>query len=84
MATDEENSRNEITYHWTNDEIGVALQSWLWVSVELMAYVSEAIAINHKCAQMHELPWGHWRIFNNQESTFENKVEINEWCYYKH
>ena len=37
MVTDEGNSRNEIE-HWTNDEIGVAVQSWLWVQVELMAW----------------------------------------------
>ena len=37
MATDEGNSRNEIE-HWTNNEIGVAVQSWLWVRVELMAW----------------------------------------------
>ena len=28
VATDEGNSRNEIR-HWANDEIGVAVQSWL-------------------------------------------------------
>ena len=37
VATDEGNSRNEM-WHWTNDEIGVAVQSWLWVRVELMAW----------------------------------------------
>ena len=37
VATDEGNSRNE-TWHWTNDEIGLAVQSWLWVRVELMAW----------------------------------------------
>ena len=26
------------TLHWTNDEIGVAVQSWLWGRVELMAW----------------------------------------------
>ena len=36
-ATDEGNSRNE-TWHWTNDKIGVAVQSWLWVRVEFMAW----------------------------------------------
>ena len=36
MATDEANSRNEMG-HWTNDEIGVAVQGWLWMRVELMA-----------------------------------------------
>ena len=37
VVTDEGNSRNEIE-HWTNDEIGVAVQSSLWVRVELMAW----------------------------------------------
>ena len=37
MATDEGYSWNE-TWHWTNNEIGVALQSWLWVRVELVAW----------------------------------------------
>ena len=37
VATDEGNSRNEM-WHWANDEIGVAVQSWLWVRVELMAW----------------------------------------------
>ena len=37
VVTDEDNSRNEM-WHWTNDEIGVAVQSWLWVRVELMAW----------------------------------------------
>ena len=37
MATVEGNSRNEIG-HWANDEIGLAVQSWLWVRVELMAW----------------------------------------------
>ena len=31
------NGRNEM-WHWTNGEIGVAVQSWLWVRVELMAW----------------------------------------------
>ena len=35
-ALDEGNSRNQIG-HWTNDEIGGAAQSRLWVQVELMA-----------------------------------------------
>ena len=30
-------SRNEI-WHWTNEEIGVAVQSWLWGWVELVAW----------------------------------------------
>ena len=37
VATNENNSGNEM-WHWTNDEIGVAAQSWLWVRVELMAW----------------------------------------------
>ena len=37
VATDEGNSRNE-TWHWTKDEIGVAVRSWLWVWAELMAW----------------------------------------------
>ena len=36
VATDDGNSRNE-TCHWTNDETEVAVQSWLWVRLELMA-----------------------------------------------
>ena len=37
-ATDESNGRNK-TWHWTNDETGVAVQSWLCVRVELMAWL---------------------------------------------
>ena len=37
VATDEGNSQNEML-HWTNGEIGVAVQSRLWVRVELMAW----------------------------------------------
>ena len=37
VATDEDNSQNEIK-HRANDEIGVAVQSLLWVRVELMAW----------------------------------------------
>ena len=37
VVRDEGNSRNE-TWHRANDEIGVAVQSWLWVKVELMAW----------------------------------------------
>ena len=37
VATDEGNDGNE-TWRWTNDEIGVAVASWLWVRVELMAW----------------------------------------------
>ena len=37
LATDEGNSRNEM-WHWTNDEIEVIVQSWLWVWVELMVW----------------------------------------------
>ena len=29
--------QNEI-WHWTNDETGEVVQSWLWVRVELMAW----------------------------------------------
>ena len=35
-VTGEDNSQNEM-WHWTNDDIGVAVQSWLWVQVEHMA-----------------------------------------------
>ena len=31
------NRQNE-TWHWTNDEIGVAVQSWLWVRAEPKAW----------------------------------------------
>ena len=37
VATDEGNSWNQ-TWHWTNDEIGVAVQIWHWVRVELRAW----------------------------------------------
>ena len=37
VATDEDNNRKEIE-HWKNDEIWVAVKSWLWVRVELMAW----------------------------------------------
>ena len=33
MVTDEDNNENEM-WHWTNDEIGVAVQNWFWVRVE--------------------------------------------------
>ena len=33
VATDKGNDRNEM-WHWTDDEIGVAVQSWFWVRVE--------------------------------------------------
>ena len=36
IVTDKSNSQNE-TWHWTNNEIEVAVQSLLWVRVELMA-----------------------------------------------
>ena len=37
MATNEGNSRNEIG-HWANNELGVVVESWLWVWDELMAW----------------------------------------------
>ena len=37
LATEEGKSRNEI-WQWTNDEIRVAVQSWLWVRIELKAW----------------------------------------------
>ena len=37
VVTDEGNSQNEIR-NWTNDEIGVAAQSWFWVRVELSVH----------------------------------------------
>ena len=37
VKTDEDNSRKEMG-HWTNDEIAVAVQSWLWVRIELLAW----------------------------------------------
>ena len=33
VATDEGNSWNGIG-HWTNDETGVAVPTWLWIRVE--------------------------------------------------
>ena len=36
VVTDKGNSQNEIGY-WANNEIEVAVQSWLWVRIELMA-----------------------------------------------
>ena len=38
VATDKGSSQNEI-WHWRNSEIGVVLQSWLWVHVELMVWL---------------------------------------------
>ena len=38
---DEGNSRNKI-WHWTNDEIGLAVQGWLWMQVQLMSDSSVA------------------------------------------
>ena len=35
VATEEENSENDI-WHWKKDEIGEAVQSWLWMKIELM------------------------------------------------
>ena len=37
VATDEGNGQSE-TWYWTNDKIAVAVQSWPWVWVELMAW----------------------------------------------
>ena len=37
VATDEGNSRNEMQ-HWSNDEIGVAAESWIRVRIEPMAW----------------------------------------------
>ena len=37
VATDEGDIRHEI-WHWTKDEIGVAIQISLWVRVKLMAW----------------------------------------------
>ena len=37
VATDEGNSRNEMQ-HWSNDEIGVAAESWVRVQIEPMAW----------------------------------------------
>ena len=37
VATDKGNSRNDIG-HWTNDEIVVAVQSWVRVRVEIKAW----------------------------------------------
>ena len=37
VVIDQGNSQNEM-WHWTNNEIGVAVQSLLWVRVELMAW----------------------------------------------
>ena len=35
MTTDEGNSQNQI-WHWTKDNIGVSVQSLLWLPVELI------------------------------------------------
>ena len=37
LGNDEGNNPNEI-WPWKNDEIGIAVQSWIWVRVELMAW----------------------------------------------
>ena len=37
VATDKCNGQNEI-WRWTNNDIEVAVQSWLWVRVEFMAW----------------------------------------------
>ena len=36
-ATDERNNQNKI-WNWKYDEFGLAVQSWLWVQVEVMAW----------------------------------------------
>ena len=53
LATDEGNSRNEMS-HWTNDEIGVAVQSWLWVRVELMTWQLSRL----ECLNGIQWSWG--------------------------
>ena len=37
MVTDKSNTRNKI-WHWTNNEIEIAVKSWLWVQIELMVW----------------------------------------------
>ena len=36
LETDQGCSWNEI-WHWTEDEIGIAVERWVWLRVELMA-----------------------------------------------
>ena len=58
VALDEGNSRNQIG-HWTNDEIGAAVQSRLWVQVELMAwYLSRLERLNEIQWSWVQIPLG--------------------------
>ena len=45
VETDEDKSRNEI-WHWTNDETGAAVQSWLWV--RLNTWLDRAVGSEKK------------------------------------
>ena len=66
MATDKDCSWNEM-WHWTNDEIGVAVQSFLWVWVELMIW--QLSRLEH----LNENPW----------SRFQIPARTNFYCYFK-
>ena len=75
MVTEEGNSRNEM-WHWANEEIGVAVQSWLWVRVELMAW--QLSQLEH----LNRIQWSWVQSHSGQLSiaTSKNHSVVNTIC----
>ena len=57
---------------FTRLSIHIHIHIYVWVVKKTDNVPSQLLPIRqwlhgNSCAQMHELPWGHWRIGNNQE-----------------
>ena len=77
VATDEGNMQNKI-YHWTKDEIGVAVESWLWAQVELMAWELKLLG------RLNQIHWSWVQIllrstlYSYFQESFSGKYHIYE------
>ena len=73
-------TRNE-PWHWTNDEVWVAVQSWFWVPVELMAWelsrVEHLNGIQWSWVQSHT----HSSIDTSNNTSVVNTIYISSFCY---
>ena len=81
LETDEGNSRNEIG-HWTNNEIRVAVQCWLWVLIEPIPwYLSRLERLNGIQWSWIQIPLDQLSIVTSNNPSVVNTMCIRSFGY---
>ena len=84
VATDKGNTQNEI-WHWTNNEIEVAVQNWLWVQVN--SWSNNSVS---RLKHLHGIQWLWVQIplrptfYSYFKESFSGEHHICSFCYTCH